>query len=144
VAGGILFRLFSSDLQTGPAGLRYLGVDAGNRKLTIKENEVHIQVVNFHLKDLRAEEYSKLCDQLAPTFAEIPGLISKVWLADQATNTYGGVYTWRNREAMVAFTKTDLFASVVSHPNLSDIKSTDFSVLEAPTRVTRGLTAVPA
>lgn len=105
---------------------------------------MHIQVVNFHLKDLREEEYGKLCDQLASTFAEIPGLISKVWLADQATNTYGGVYTWRNREAMVAFTKTDLFASVVSHPNLSDIKSTDFSVLEAPTRVTRGLAAVPA
>ena len=105
---------------------------------------MHIQVVNFHLKDLREEEYRNLCDQLASTFAEIPGLISKVWLADQATNTYGGVYTWRNREAMVAFTKTDLFASVVSHPNLSDIKSTDFSVLEAPTRVTRGLAAVPA
>jgi len=105
---------------------------------------VHIQVVNFHLKDLGEEEYGKLCAQLAPTFAEIPGLISKVWLADKATNTYGGVYTWRNREAMVAFTKTDLFASVVSHPNLIDIKSTDFSVLEAPTQVTRGLAAVPA
>jgi heme-degrading monooxygenase HmoA len=130
--------------RLGPQTHRYLEVDAGNRKLTIKENEVHIQVVNFHLKDLREEEYGKLCDQLASTFAEIPGLISKVWLADQATNTYGGVYTWRNREAMVAFTKTDLFASVVSHPNLSDIKSTDFSVLEAPTRVTRGLAAVPA
>lgn len=105
---------------------------------------MHIQVVNFHLKDLREEEYLKVCDQLASAFAEIPGLISKVWLANQATNTYGGVYTWRDREAMFAFTKTDLFASVVSHPNLSDIKSTDFSVVEAPTRVTRGLATVAA
>ena len=105
---------------------------------------MHIQVVNFHLKDLREEQYGKLCDQLAPAFGEIPGLISKVWLANQATNTYGGVYTWRDQEAMIAFTKTDLFASVVSHPNFRDIKSTDFSVLEAPTRVTRGVVAVPA
>ena len=105
---------------------------------------MHIQVVNFNLKGMREEEFRKLCDQLAPAFAEIPGLMSKVWLANAATNTYGGVYTWRDREAMIAFTKTDLFASVVSHPNFSAITSTDFSVLEDPTRVTKGLAAVAA
>jgi len=46
-----------------------------------------------------------VCDGLASTFATMPGLISKVWLADPATNTYGGVYTWRDRRSYEDFTK---------------------------------------
>lgn len=55
---------------------------------------MHIQIVNFNLKGVSEADYRALCDQLAPAFAVMPGLISKVWLADAATNTYGGVYTW--------------------------------------------------
>lgn len=105
---------------------------------------MHIQIVNFHLKGLSDEDYGKLCEQVAPAFAQVPGLIAKVFLANPATNTYGGVYTWRDREAMTAFAGTELFAAVVSNPNLSDISSMDFAVLQAPSRVTRGLVAVAA
>ena len=35
--------------------------------------------------------------RLAPHFAALPGLRSKVWLADAASGTYGGVYTWADR-----------------------------------------------
>ena len=105
---------------------------------------MHIQIVNYHLKDLSEAEHSKVCDQLAPSFAAVPGLISKVWLANPSTNTYGGIYTWRDREAMVAFTKSQLFAAVVSSPNLADLTSSDFAVNEAPTSVTRGLAGVAA
>lgn len=105
---------------------------------------MHIQVVNFHLKGLSDADFVAACDQLAPAFAEVPGLISKVWLANPDTNTYGGVYTWRDRDAMLAFASGDLFASVKNHPNFADIRSADFAVLDAPTRITRGLTAVPA
>lgn len=100
---------------------------------------MHIQIINFNLKDVGEEGYRNLCDQLAPSFANLPGLISKVWLADSASNTYGGVYVWRDREAMVDFTKTDLFNAVATHPNLANITSKDFAILEGPTRVTRGL-----
>lgn len=100
---------------------------------------MHIQIINFHLKNVTEEQYGKLCDQLAPAFAKVPGLLEKTWLANRATNTYGGVYAWRDREAMVDFTKTDLFNGVATHPNLDAITSTDFAVMEGPTRVTRGL-----
>jgi len=103
---------------------------------------MHIQIIQFQLKDISEEEYAALCDRLAPDFAAVPGLVSKVWLADQAQNRYGGVYTWRDREAMARFTTTDLFKAVLSHPNLSGISSSDFAVLDAPTRVTHGLAAV--
>ena len=55
---------------------------------------MHIQVVNFHLNDLSDAEFRGLCDEVAPAFAEVPGLISKVWLENASTNTYGGIYTW--------------------------------------------------
>lgn len=58
---------------------------------------MHIQVINFNLNGLSETEYGALCDEIAPTFAEVPGLISKVWLANRSSNTFGGVYTWANR-----------------------------------------------
>src|SRR3990172_8183535 len=103
---------------------------------------MHIQVVNFNLKNMTDEEFRKMCDELAPAFAGMAGLISKVWLADKATNTYGGVYTWRDRSAYEVYVKSELFQAVGKHPNLTNITSTDFSVLEGPTRISHGLAAV--
>lgn len=105
---------------------------------------MHIQIVTFQLKNLSEDDYVKLCEQVAPSFAAVPGLISKVFLADRKGGTYGGVYTWRNRAAMEAFAATDLFAAVANDPNLAGLTSTDFAVLDGPTAVTRGLAAIAA
>lgn len=105
---------------------------------------MHIAVVNFHLKDMTHEQFLAACDELAPAFAAVPGLISKVWLSDPASNTYGGVYTWRDRAAFEAFVAGDLAKGVVTHPNFADVTIRDFGVLEAPTAVTRGLPAAAA
>ena len=99
---------------------------------------MHIQIVNFHLKGVAEPQYAALCDEIAPAFAAVPGLLSKVWLADSRSGTYGGVYVWESRDAMERYAGSDLCKTVISHPNLADITSTDFGVLEAPTRVTRG------
>ena len=66
----------------------------------------------------------------------LPGLTEKIWLANAETGIYGGVYIWEDRSALERFTQSDLFKAVASHPNLADITATDFSVMEAPTRVT--------
>lgn len=100
---------------------------------------MHIQIVNFRLKDLTEEDYVEFCEQEASAFTELPGLISKVWLANRETNTYGGVYVWQDRQAMENYTKSELFNSVATDLNLVDVTSEDFAVLEGPTRVTRGL-----
>ena len=105
---------------------------------------MHVQIINFHLKDVSEADYRALCDEVAPAFAEVPGLISKVWLANRTTNTYGGVYTWASREAMDEYAKSDLFKAVATNPNLAEITSIDFDVLEEPTSVTGGLAGVPA
>jgi hypothetical protein len=100
---------------------------------------MHVQVVTFHLEAMTDREYRGVCDDLAPAFAGLPGLVSKTWLADEATNTYGGVYTWRDRQAMQDFLDGELFQSFGTDPHISDLTSRDFDVLEAPTEVTRGL-----
>jgi hypothetical protein len=109
------------------------------RSIPRKEKVMHIQVINFQLNGISEEEYNKLCDQLAPAVAAVPGLVSKIWLANRERNIYGGVYTWRDQQAMGDFSKTDLFNAVLTHPNLTSITSSDFHVMEGPTQVTRGL-----
>ena len=99
---------------------------------------MYIQIINFQLSGATEEEYAALCDELAPAFAAVPGLVRKVWLANSDTGTYGGVYVWRDRQAMKDFTQTELFESVEKHPALTNITSVDFGVLEGPTQITRG------
>lgn len=105
---------------------------------------MHMLVITFQLDGMPVQEFYGLCDELAPTWAEIPGLISKVWLEDAETDTYGGIYTWQDRAAMEQFLGSDLFTAIATHPNFTNASVKDYGVIEAPTRVTRGLTVVPA
>jgi quinol monooxygenase YgiN len=105
---------------------------------------MHILIISFRLDGMSAEAFHELCHELAPTWAQIPGLLSKVWLEDSETNTYGGVYTWSSREAMNEFLQSELFDAIASNPNFIDATVKDYGVIEAPTRVTRGLVAIPA
>ncbi len=100
---------------------------------------MHIQIINFGLKDISEEQYSGQVESVAPAFADLPGLVSKTWLANEETNTYGGVYVWRNREAMEAYKETEIYKGMQADPHLKDFTVKDFAVLEGPTRATRGL-----
>ncbi len=40
-------------------------------------------VITFRLRDMTGDEYRALCDEIAPAFAELPGLLAKIWLAGQ-------------------------------------------------------------
>ena len=97
---------------------------------------MHILVINFNLHDLSREQYEGVCDELASTFASIPGLISKTWLANEETNTYGGVFLWGNRAAMEAYKAGEVFASIGANPALINVTATDFEVLTGPSKVT--------
>ncbi len=103
-----------------------------------------VQIINFNLSGMSETEYEQTCDNLAGSFAEVPGLLAKYWLSDRANNSYGGVYLWEDRTSLERFTRSELFNSVATHPNLVNISSQVFDVLEGPTRVTRGFDAVSA
>jgi len=108
------------------------------------ENRVHILVVNFNLKGISEEDYLGMIEPIAPAFAGLPGLISKTWLANEETNTYGGVYVWSDRGAMEAYKQTDIYKGMQANPHFENVTVTDFAVVENATRVTRGHVEVAA
>ena len=104
---------------------------------------MYVLIVNFNLKDVDEAQYARMCDAVAPAFAAVPGLASKLWIKNSDTGTYGGVYIFESRDALNRFQETDLFRSLAVNKNLTNITADDFEVLDAPTRVTgRMLTAV--
>jgi quinol monooxygenase YgiN len=105
---------------------------------------MHIQVVTFHLEGLSSEDYLAACNQLAPAIAQVPGLISKTFIANPETNTYGGVHIWRDRQSMDAYRSSELWRTIEGQPAFVGLVSQDFAALEEPSRVTRGLQAVAA
>ena len=62
---------------------------------------MHILIINFNLHELPRADYEAVCDEVSEAFASIPGLVSKKWLANEETNTYGGVYLFEHRQAML-------------------------------------------
>jgi len=99
---------------------------------------VEILVVNYSLDGMTESEYESLCDELAPVFAAVPGLVSKVWLADRDNGVYGGVYTFENGAAVDAFLASEL-GQVAAVPGLANVTIRRFEVLAEPTAITRGL-----
>ena len=97
-----------------------------------------VQIVNFNLNGMSEQEYKQTCDTLACSICEIPGLEAKYWLSDGAANTFGGVYIWKDKTSLENFSKSELFNTIATHPNLANITSRVFEVLEGPTKVTRG------
>jgi Putative mono-oxygenase ydhR len=100
---------------------------------------MELLIVNFNLNGITEAEYAAVCDQIAPAFAAVPGLVTKVWLADSTAGVYGGVYTFETGVMLEAFLASDLFAQVGGMKELSGISVHRFGVLVAPTGVTRGL-----
>ena len=100
---------------------------------------MHIQIVNFRLAGIGDKEFRAMSDQLAPAFAEVPGLISKTWLADAASNTYGGVYLWDTEASCSNYKASELFNAVKTNPHFAEVSSREFGVLDGPSRITRAL-----
>lgn len=104
---------------------------------------MHISVFEYQVQGMDDAGWSQACDELAPVFAAVPGLVSKVWLHGEGA-ARGGVYLWRDKAAYEAFLASDLGKALGSHPNIGALTMRDYSVDEAPTKVTRGLAAVVA
>ena len=99
---------------------------------------MHIQIVNFNLKDLTDAGFRSMANEVAPAFASVPGLIGKIWLADVGKNTYGGVYIWQDAAAMRAYLASDLGKGVAGNAHFANLTSRDFEVLSGPTTSSGG------
>ncbi len=102
---------------------------------------MHVLIITFGLEGIGEEDYLEQVESIAPAFADMPGLVSKTWLANETTNTYGGFYVWQDREAMEAYKETDIYRGLMANPHFGGVSVRDFAVLEGPTRLTRGFEA---
>jgi hypothetical protein len=98
------------------------------------------QIITYQLNDISQVEYLKqMVEPDAPILANVNGLISKVWLADEEKNTFGGFYLWESKEAMEIFMHSELVATIVSRPFVKNVSSVDYTVNEGTSNITRGL-----
>jgi hypothetical protein len=101
---------------------------------------MHAQLITYKLRDISQADYLKqMVEPDAPVLANVPGLVSKVWLADEDKNTFGGFYLWESKTAMENFMHSDLVKAVVSRPYVTNVSSVDFEVNQKPSMITRGL-----
>lgn len=123
-------------------GTRPLRCHRAQRTLKFGQTEdtMHISIFEYRIRNIDDAGWSQACEELAPVFAGVPGLVSKVWLRGEG-ETRGGVYLWEDKAAYEAFLASDLGKAVGSHPNIADLTMHDYAVDEAPTLVTRGVPA---
>lgn len=104
---------------------------------------MHVQIVTFELKGITEDEYRTGCADETGAFADLPGLLSKVWIGSADTNTYGAVYFWRDQDAMQRYVGGEIFRSILDDESLANVQSSDYTVLDELTRATQpGLAVV--
>ena len=101
-----------------------------------KGSPMYARIVTFRLDGLTAAEYQDHVAAVAPAFTAWPGLLAKVWLADDAAGTYGGVYLFTDRASADRTRDTDLFRSMATNPMFADVSVREFNVLDEPTAIT--------
>jgi hypothetical protein len=97
---------------------------------------MYARIVTFRLEGLTGAEYQNRLAAVAPAFAAWPGLLAKVWIADDEEGTYGGVYLFADRDSADRTRDTDLFRSMETNPMLADLSVREFTVLDEPTAIT--------
>jgi hypothetical protein len=97
---------------------------------------MHAQVITFGLHDITEEQFHEVCGADAPAFANLPGLLAKVWLRDPETNTYGGLYLWDDQEAYERYIEGEIFDAIKTNPHLQNVESRDFGVFDDLSAIT--------
>jgi len=94
-------------------------------------------IVTFRLDGITHEQFLAGCEEVAPAFAAVPGLISKTWMADEGSGLYGGLYLFDGEPALSAYLASDLFrGGVLGNPAFAGIEVRSAAVAEGPTRTT--------
>lgn len=106
---------------------------------------MHLQLITFRLNGMTAEEYEAHCAEVAPRFAEIPGLRSKIWIAEPDGPVRGGVYLWERRDWAERHARGPIVAAMRADDRFADLAIRELDVLAEPTAVTRwGFSRLPA
>jgi len=93
--------------------------------------------INFNFSG-SADDLGKDFAPFAEPIAQVPGLLWKVWLMNEAKRESGGIYLFEDAASAQKYLEGEIISGVKQHPKLSNISAKTFGILEAPTRITRG------
>lgn len=105
---------------------------------------VYALFLSYRLRETTAAEHAELCEQLAPAFAAVSGLVSMTWLANGERGRFGAFCVFADRPAFDGFVASELYEALRSHRGVAELATNDFSIQDGPTALTRGPTSLLA
>ena len=100
---------------------------------------MNVLLVTFRLPGLDEPSYRQLAAEVAPKIAQAPGLLSKTWLADPTTSTYGGLVLFDSQQALDAYLASEVIRELRTNPRLTEFSAARFDPLADAGRLTKGL-----
>jgi len=70
-----------------------------------------VQVVKYKT-GLSDGEAAQTIAERAPQYEALPGLRQKLYIREQGTGEYGGIYIWEDEDSMREFRESDLAATI--------------------------------
>ena len=98
--------------------------------------------INFKL-NVPAVEYQRICDSVAQTIADVPGLVWKIWLLNERDGEAGGIYLFQDELSLAAYLSGPIIHQIQSLPQLRDISAKWFAPTAEVTAITRGPIPAP-
>ena len=99
-------------------------------------SEIMLQL-NFNFS-VTKEEYEQAVSPLADKFANVPGLIWKIWILNAEKSEAGGIYMFENQASLDEFLAGSLAKIVTTHPALNNFSVKQFGIMKDITKVARG------
>jgi len=114
---------FTKEMYTVPPFSNKSNGMWANRKTSSNPEDakgMHLLVVKYNLKDMTLDEHYQLGVDVAPNFTseKIEGFIGKSFIGNADTGVFGGVYHFKNKEAVDNYLNSEFWEGIENHPNL--------------------------
>ena len=102
-----------------------------NDEISIYADET-VLIVNYQIENMSMEEHFELGSAVAPSFTSenVPGLLGKSFIGDLDKGVFGGLYYFSDSKSVDVYLESDLWKSVVAHPNLVNFKTDIFKTFD--------------
>jgi hypothetical protein len=100
---------------------------------------MYAQIITFRLDGITPDEFAEINDWAATQYGGVPGLISKIFLADpDDDHAYGGVYLWENRQDAENYLRAGIAQVLINDARFTRVQARVLAVLAGPTSITGG------
>jgi hypothetical protein len=105
---------------------------------TRKDASMNLLMITVELAGRDDASYQQQATAFAPSFTQVPGLISKVWLANSERNIYGGMYRFRDRAAQTGYLDSEIVQGLRANSTFVNVTVQVFGPIAAATAITGG------